>query len=75
MIDSVKKFKTVCTLFDFLDSLGVSVSQNTHNILIQDYGNYEPCQWCGEAAEDCNGECNDDGPNYYADYDDEASFE
>lgn len=67
MIDSVKKFQTVCTLLDFLDSLGVKVSQNTHNVLSQDYGNYEPCQWCGEAMEDCDGGCNDDAPDYYAD--------
>lgn len=33
----------------------------------------EPCRNCSNLPEDCY--CLDDAPNYYAEYDDEASFE
>jgi hypothetical protein len=66
MINSVKSFVAVSGLFDFLDDLGITISQNTHNILSQDYGEFEPCYGCGETSYECT--ClYDDAPDYYAD--------
>jgi hypothetical protein len=73
-ITKVEQYNSLCDLFEFVDSLGIKVSSNTWNILSEDHGNWEPCSNCGEPLVDCNGEC-DDGPNYHAEYDDEASFE
>jgi len=72
MITKVEQYKSTCNLFDFLDNLGIKVSSDTWNVLVEDYGEFEPCHHCGEISEECY--CNEDAP-YYAEYDDEASFD
>jgi hypothetical protein len=73
MITTVEQYKAILVLFELLESMKLTVSQNTWNTFTEDYGEYEPCEFCDGLQADCN--CDDENlHNHCAEYDDEASF-
>lgn len=73
IILTIEQYESTVKLLNLLENFGIKSAERSHSSFVKEEGpEWVPCEYCAELQSECR--C-DDAPNYYAEYDDEASYE
>ena len=74
-IMTLEQYESAVLLLNLLENIGISKAEKAHSAFVRYHGNdWTPCDHCGIPMSECACDADVHG-RYYAEYDDEASFE